>query len=192
MFFASNQIYAQFDNPDMGLGIAVGGAQGDNNGADKWEFQGRGYFQYKLISPILLGELGVGYTELNAPGVYNTKIVMVDNRLLFVPFSLEKLNPFLYGGFGVSKYIGTSGSDFLPMIPMGIGFETRLGVQMLLKVSGGYNLSLTDKLDGRIRLDADLNSLTNKKHDGYFGFLLGLMFASPKRGCRSGQGWIEQ
>ncbi|MDZ7721532.1 MAG: hypothetical protein U5R06_01590 [candidate division KSB1 bacterium] len=40
-------------------------------------------------------------------------------------------------------------------------------------------MSLTDKLDGRTRTGADLNSLTNKKHDGYFGFLLGLVFAGP-------------
>ena len=62
------------------------------------------------------------------------------------------------------------------MVPMGIGIQTRLGSQMILEVSGGYNLSLSDKLDGRTRSGSDLNSLTNKKHDGYFGFLLGLMF----------------
>ncbi|MBN2011029.1 OmpA family protein [candidate division KSB1 bacterium] len=176
MLFAFNQIYAQFDNPGVGLGIAVGGAEGDNSSADKWVMQGRGYFQYKLISPVLLGQLSVGYTELNAPGVYNTKTIMVDNRFLFIPFSLEKLNPFLYGGIGVSKDISASGSDFLPMIPMGVGIQTRLGSQMLLEVSGGYNLALSDKLDGRQRSDSDLNSLTNKKHDGYFGFNIGLMF----------------
>jgi outer membrane protein OmpA-like peptidoglycan-associated protein len=82
----------------------------------------------------------------------------------------------LYGGFGVTKDVATSGSDFLPMIPMGIGIQTRLGSQMLLELSAGYNLSLSDKLDGRVRTDSDLNSLTNKKHDGYWGFLVGLMF----------------
>ena len=173
---AYNQVYAQFDNPAVGFGFAAGGAQGDNSGADKWVIQYRGYFQYKLVSPILLGQLSVGYTKLNAPGVYTAETGMADNRLLFIPFSLEKLNPFLYGGFGVSKAIGVSGSDFLPMIPMGAGIQTRLGSQMLLEVSGGYNLSLSDKLDGRQRSSSDLNSLTNKKHDGYFGFLLGLMF----------------
>jgi len=176
--------YAQFDNPGVGFGIAAGGAQGDNSNADKWVIQGRGYFQYKLISPVFLGQLSVGYTELNAPGVYNTKTVMADNRLLFIPYSTEKLNPFLYGGFGVSKDIGISGSDFLPMVPMGIGFQTKLGNQMLLEVSGGYNLSLTDKLDGRTRTSSDLNSLTNKKHDGYFGFLVGFVFARMPTGTK--------
>ncbi len=176
LLFAYNQANAGFDNPGVGWGVASGGAMGDNSTADKWVIQYRGYFQYKLISPILLGQLSVGYTKLNAPGVYNTDTGMADNRLLFIPFSLESLNPFIYGGFGVSKDIGISGSDFLPMVPMGIGLQTRLGGQVLLEVSGGYNLSLTDKLDGRIRSDSDLNSLTNQKHDGYFGFLIGLMF----------------
>lgn len=171
-----NQANAQFDNPTVGFGFAAGGAMGDNSSADKWVVQYRGYFQYKLISPILLGQLSVGYVKLKAPGVYTAETITADNRFLFIPFSLEKLNPFLYGGFGVSKSLNNSGSDFLPMIPMGAGFQTRLGSQMLLEVSGGYNLSLTDKLDGRERSGSDLNSLTNKKHDGYFGLLIGLLF----------------
>ena len=176
LLFVSNQTYAQFDNPSMGFGIAGGGAYGDNSSADKWVIQGRGYFQFKLISPYLLGQLGVGYTKLNAPDVYSAETGTGDARLLIIPFSLEKLNPYLYGGFGASKNFSVSGSDFLPMVPMGIGFQTRLGSQILLEASGGYNLSLSDELDGRQRTDNDLNRLTNKKHDGFYGFLIGLMF----------------
>ena len=95
LFFGFKPTYAQFDNPGVGFGIAAGGAYGDNSSADKWVIQYRGYFQYKLISPILLGQLSVGYTRLNAPGVYTTETAMADNRLLFIPFSLEKLNLFL-------------------------------------------------------------------------------------------------
>ncbi|RPH95977.1 MAG: OmpA family protein [Calditrichaeota bacterium] len=168
-----------FENPGMGLGFSMGGAFGDNSSADKWVIQYRGYLQYKLISPILLGQLGVGYTKLDAPDVYGAETAMVDNRFLFIPFSLERLNPYLYAGVGVSKTLGISGADYLPMIPFGVGIQTRLGSQMLLEVSGGYNLSLTDNLDGIERSDSDLNSLTNQKHDGYFGFLIGLLFTGP-------------
>ncbi len=168
--------YAQFDNPNIGFGFAAGGAAGDNSNADKWVVQYRGYLQYKIISPVLLGQLGVGYTKLNAPSVYETETVTADIRFLLVPFSLEKLNPFLYGGFGVAKDIAETGSDYLPMVPMGAGIQTRLGSQMLLELSGGYNLVMSDKLDGRQRTSANYNSLTNKKHDGYFGFLIGLLF----------------
>ncbi|MFH1942274.1 MAG: OmpA family protein [bacterium] len=175
---AYNHANAQFDNPTVGIGIAAGGAYGDNSSADKWVLQYRGFLQYKLISPVLLGQLGVGYTRLNAPDVYTAETVMANNRFLFIPFSLEKVNPFLYCGFGVSKAVDRSGSDFLPMVPMGIGFQTYLGSQMILEVSGGYQLSLSDKLDERQRSGSDLNSLTNKKQDGYFGFLIGLMFTA--------------
>jgi outer membrane protein OmpA-like peptidoglycan-associated protein len=176
LLFTSNQTYAQFDNPGVGYGFAAGGAFGDNSSEDKWVIQSRVYFQFKLISPYLLGQLGAGYTKLKAPGVYSAETGTADARLLIIPFSLEKLNPFLYGGFGVSKNFSESGSDFLPMVPMGVGFQTRLGSQMLLEASGGYYLSLSDELDGRQRSDTDLNRLTNKKHDGFFGFLVGLMF----------------
>jgi len=168
--------YAQFDNPGVGFGIAGGGAVGDNSSADEWVIQARGYFQYKLISPFVLGQLGVGYVKLHAPGVYTAETLTADDRLLFIPFSLERLNPYLYGGFGLSKDVGVSGSDFLMMVPFGVGFQARLGSQMLLEVSGGYNLSLSDKLDGLERSSSDLNSITNKKNDAYFGFLIGLMF----------------
>ncbi len=166
-----------FETPGMGFGIAVGGAAGDNSDADKWVIQYRGFLQYKLLSPILLGQLSMGYTKLEAPGVYTAKTAMADARFLFSPFSLEKVLPFLYGGFGVSKNVDRkSGSDFLPMIPMGVGFQARLGSQVFLEVSGGYNLILSDKLDGLQRTSSSLNSLTKKKNDGFSGFLMGLMF----------------
>ncbi len=177
LLFTFNQAYAQFDNPGFGWGIAAGGAYGDNSSADQWVMQYRGFLQYKLISPVLLGQLSAGYTKLDAPGVYNTELITATNRFLFIPFSLEKLNPFLYGGFGLTKDISISGSDLLSIIPMGIGIQTRIGSQIILELSAGYNLSLSDKLDGLVRTSADLNRLTNKKHDGYFGFFVGLMFA---------------
>lgn len=46
----------------------------------------------------------------------------------------------------------------------------------MLDINGGYNLSLSDKLDGRVRTNTDLNALTNQKQDGFFGFTLGLAF----------------
>ena len=174
-----SQTYAQFDNPTVGYGFAAGGAQGDNSSVDKWVMQCRGYLQYKFISSIFLGQLSVGYTKLKAPGVYTAETAMADNRLLFIPFSSEKVNPFLYGGFGISKAIGIiSGSDFFLMFPIGAGIQTRLGSQMLLEVSAGYNLSLSDELDGRQRSSSDRNSLTNQQHDGFFGFLIGVVFTS--------------
>lgn len=171
-----NQANAQFDNPGLGYGFSSGGTQGVNSGEDRWGVQYRGYLQYKILSPILLGQIGVGYTKLRAPGVYSAQTVMADNRLMLVPFSLDNLNPFIYGGFGVSKAVDRSDSDYLPMVPVGVGIQTRIGNGIMLEVSGGYNLSLSDKLDGRQRSNSDLNDVTNRKQDGFFGFALGLVF----------------
>ncbi len=167
----------EFDNPGMAFGVSLGGAIGDNSSADDWVLQYRAHFQYKLISPVLLGQLGVGYTKLQASNVYSAELLIMENRFLMFPFSLKNLNPYLFSGVGVTKTNNLGPSSYLPMIPMGLGFQTRLGEQMLLEVSGGYNLSLSDDLDERIRSDTDLNSLTDKKNDGYFGFLVGITYA---------------
>jgi outer membrane protein OmpA-like peptidoglycan-associated protein len=169
-----------FVNPSKGLGIAAGGAKGDNSSDDRWVSQYRGFLQYQIKSPMVLGQLSVGYTKLRATGAgakgYTAETAMIDNRFLFIPFSMDKLNPFLYAGFGASKRIDKSGTKYYSMIPMGIGFQTMLGSQTVLEVSAGYNLSLSDELDGRTRSNSNLNNLTNQKHDGFFGFLIGLMF----------------
>jgi len=172
-----DQANAQFDNPGLGYGFSSGGTQGVNSGADRWGMQYRGYLQYKILSPVLLGQIGVGYTRLRAPGVYSAQTVMADNRLLLIPFSLDNLNPFIYGGFGVSKAVDRSNTEYLAMVPVGVGIQTRIGNGILLEVSGGYNLSLSDELDGRLRSNTDLNDVTNKKQDGFYGFSLGLIFA---------------
>jgi outer membrane protein OmpA-like peptidoglycan-associated protein len=85
----------------------------------------------------------------------------------------------MYAGFGATKDIVHGGNDFLPMVPFGLGVQTRVGSQVLLEVNGGYNLLLSDKLDGRQRADSDLNVLTNKKQDSFFGFIVGLTFTGP-------------
>jgi outer membrane protein OmpA-like peptidoglycan-associated protein len=168
----------RFDNPTMGFGFTAGGAQGDNSGKDIWVMQYRGFLEYKIISHYLLGQAGVGYLTLQAPGVYGAGTAILDNRFLFVPFSMEQLNPFLYAGIGVSKQIDKNGSDYLGMIPFGVGVQTRLGSQLLLDVSGGYNLSSSDKLDGGQfpRSNSNLNSFTDGKNDGFFGFQVGLVY----------------
>ncbi|PIS29838.1 MAG: hypothetical protein COT43_02950 [Candidatus Marinimicrobia bacterium CG08_land_8_20_14_0_20_45_22] len=179
MLLACNQVNAKFGfvNPGMGFGFSAGGAMGVNSDEDKWVLQYCGYLQSKLISPLLLAQVSLGYTRLEAPGVYYANTAMADGRLLFIPFSTERMNPFLYGGFGVSKRFNESGSGFLPMIPFGIGVQTKIGPQMILEASTGYNLSLSDKLDGRERSDNDLGRLSNKKYDGFLGFQIGLVYS---------------
>jgi len=138
--------------------------------------QYRGYLQSDLIPNLLIGQFGVGFTELRSPNVYSVPTGIADLRLLLSPFSLPDLNPYLYAGFGISKELDKSGTDYLGMIPVGVGIQTRLSSGVLLSVNGGYNLSLSDQLDARIRTSTDLNALTNSKQDGFYGFSVGVAF----------------
>ena len=171
-----NHAQAQFKNSGFAWGLSLGGAQGNNDVGDKWVMQYRAFLQHDLISSMLVGQLGVGYTEIYSLNVYGTETGIADLRLLFSPFSLPNLDPYLYGGFGVSKNFSRSGTDYLPMVPFGAGIQTRISSGVLLSINGGYNLSLSDKLDGRTRGNNDLNPLTNSKQDGFYGFSAGLAF----------------
>ncbi len=173
-FGVYNHVQAQFKKSGLTWGLSAGGAKGTNSSGDNWVMQYRGYVQNDLIPPMLIGQLGLGYTKLHAPDKYTAETGIADLRLLFSPFSLENLNPFLYGGFAISKAINKTGSDYLPMVPFGAGVQTRISSGVLLEVGGGYNLSLSDKLDGRDRTSANLSTLTNGKQDGFYGFSIGL------------------
>ncbi len=172
-----NQVQAQYKNPDVAWGLSIGAAHGSNIGGDKWGMQYRANLQMNLFSPMFLGQFGLGYAELYAPNVYNAQTGIVDVRLLFSPFTLPNLNPYLYGGAAITKRLNTSGSDFLPMVAIGAGIQTRLASGTILNLDGGYNLSLSDDFDGRDRSNATLNAFTNQKQDGFYGFTVGLAFA---------------
>jgi outer membrane protein OmpA-like peptidoglycan-associated protein len=171
-----NNAQAQFGTSEFAWGLSLGGAQGNNSGGDTWVMQYRGYLQHDVIPSLLIGQVGVGYTDLYAPGVYSAATGMADVRLLFTPFSLPNLNPYLYAGFGVSKNLDKSGSNFLGMIPVGVGMQTSISRGVILSINGGYNLSLSDNMDGQTRSSTSLNAITNSKNDGFYGFSAGLAF----------------
>ena len=175
-----NLAQAQFGNSEFAWGLSMGGAQGNNSGSDRWVMQYRGYLQHDIMPSLLIGQVGLGYTELYATGVYSAATGMADVRLLFTPFSLPNLNPYLYAGFGVSKNLDKSGSDYLGMIPMGVGMQTGISRGVILSINGGYNLSLSDNMDGQTRSSTSLNAVTNSKNDGFYGFSAGLAFTIGK------------
>jgi len=175
-FGVGNHSQAQFVSPDIAWGLSAGGAQGTNAMNDEWMMQYRAFLQKELVSPMLLGQLGLGYVGLRAPGLYSAYSGTVDLRLLFSPFSLPNLDPYLYAGFGVSKTL-RSGSSLLPMVPLGIGVHSKIAQGVLVQIAGGYNLYLSDDLDQRVRGNNNTNVLTNSKNDGYYGFTIGLAFS---------------
>jgi outer membrane protein OmpA-like peptidoglycan-associated protein len=65
--------------------------------------------------------------------------------------------------------------------PLFAGIQTRLGENVVLNTYGGFSLSFSDSLDGRARGDQELNSITNKKQDGYWFWEAGLQFGFPGR-----------
>jgi outer membrane protein OmpA-like peptidoglycan-associated protein len=157
-FGVNSRLQAQFDPAKLAWGLAVGGAQGTNSPGDKWVLQYRGFLQYEIFSPMLMTQLGLGYVPLtaNSPNSYSAETGILDLRLLFSPFSLPNLNPYIYA----------------------VGIQTRISSGILLLINGGYNLSLSDKLDGGQfpRSNAYTNVFTNGKQDGYYGFTIGLAF----------------
>jgi outer membrane protein OmpA-like peptidoglycan-associated protein len=176
MFGFVNCAQAQFRSSEFAWGLSLGGAQGNNDGGDRWGMQYRGFLQHDVVPSWLIGQVGVGYAELGAPGAYSAATGMADLRLLFTPFSLPNLNPYLYGGIGVSKTLDRSGTEYLGMIPFGVGMQTGISPGIILSINGGYNLSVSDQMDGRVRSSTDLNSLTNGKQDGFYGFSAGVAF----------------
>jgi outer membrane protein OmpA-like peptidoglycan-associated protein len=171
-----SHVQAQFKSSEFAWGISLGGAQGNNDGGDRWVMQYRGFLQHDVVPSWLIGQVGLGFAELAAPGKYSAATGMVDARLLFTPFSLPNVNPYLYAGLGFSKNLDKSGTDYLAMIPIGLGMQTSLSSGIILSINGGYNLSLSDQMDGRVRSNTDLNPLTNGKQDGFYGFSAGLAF----------------
>ena len=83
-FGVYSHVQAQFKKSELAWGLSVGGAHGDNSSGDKWMMQGRAYLQYGLISPMLIGQVGLGYAELYDPSVtgYRAENFIADVRLL--------------------------------------------------------------------------------------------------------------
>lgn len=178
-FGVCSSVQAQFKNPKNGWGLAAGGAHGTNVESDEWVPQFRGYFQHEIIPHQLLGQLGLGYVGLVGSSVYSAYTGMIDVRALYTPFSLTDLNPYLYGGFGVAKVLKNN-SSFLPFMPLGVGAQTSISDGILLDINGGYTLVFSDELDGIARSNNNTNSLTNGKHDAFYGFTIGLSFTIGK------------
>lgn len=179
LFSINTLIQAQFKNPKNGWGLAIGGAHGTNVNEDEWVLQARGNFQHEIIPDQLLGQLGLGYVGLVGTDMYSAYTGMLDVRALYTPFSLNNLNPYLYGGFGVAKVLKNN-SSFLPFLPLGVGAQTSLSNGVMLDINGGYTLVFSDELDGIARSSNNTNSFTNGKHDAFYGFTIGLSFTIGK------------
>ncbi len=181
--FTFSLLYAESVGSIWGYGIEGGVAVGDNAGTDElWVPAGRGFMQLSLFKQ-LHTQVGVSYLPIKSNednlNQYKTKTIMGDIRFLFRPIQITVLAPYLYAGFGATKDMSGGSSDILPVIPAGLGIQTSIGSKFALDLHGGYNLVLSDKFDGIIRSDDDLNRFTNKKNDGFFTIMLGFAVTNP-------------
>nr|MDK2851209.1 hypothetical protein [Candidatus Cloacimonadota bacterium] len=164
-----------------GYGLEGGIAKGDNTADTDDENRVpavRGNMQLTLYEQLHI-RFGLGYTPLKADDVYDAKLVQADVRLLFRPIQMNLLSPYLYAGIGAAKDVGDSSTDIFPVVPFGFGFQTRFSPKFLIDLSAGYNLALSDEMDGRDRPDNQTNRYTNKKQDGNFTVMLGVEFTKP-------------
>lgn len=177
LFAMGNQSSAQYNNTGVLWGISAGAARGSNFGDDRWGMQYRAFLQFDVVPSILAIQPGLGYASLWTPGVYSAETGIADARLLITPFTMQNLHPYAYGGVAVSKCLNNSGTDYLPMVNVGLGIQTMISRGSFIDLSAGFNLSLSDDLDGRTRSLANLNQITNERQDGFYGFTVGLAFA---------------
>lgn len=185
--FAFSSAFAQYDLPNLGYGFDIGITRGDNAGSDEnIAFMMRGDIQVKIGGPVLT-QIGLAYSHMTAdgPSTYSIQPFIVDARLLVAPIRMEQMFPFLYAGLGVSKDITVSGSSFLPFIPIGIGIQSKIGPQLMFKSNVGYNIVLSDEFDNHTRTSNNLNRFTNGKQDGYYEFMLGLVYTGPAFGKKT-------
>lgn len=163
-------------NAETGIGIKVGGAYGDNAGSDEtWAPSLRADLQMHIGGPVL-SQIGLGYVPLKG-GNYSTKTGIGDVRFLVSPINMSQTFPYLYTGIGISKNLENSDSDFVPIIPIGIGLQSTVGEQLLFQINSGYNLALSDKLTDNVRSADDDNRFTKKENDGFFEITVGFIYS---------------
>lgn len=178
---ATVQAQSNFEAPRIGFGFAGGAAQGTNDATDRWVLLGRAYVQHNIFGQWLKGQLGGGYTKLQAQN-YWAKTAFADYRLLVVPASGEFFFPYIFAGGGVTKAVYGTGTKYLGAIPFGVGLMSRLSNSFSWTFNAGYLLSTSDQLDGRSRSNLNLNQLTNNRNDGFLFFDTGLMVGAGTSG----------
>ncbi|HNQ43929.1 MAG TPA: hypothetical protein PKI59_05840, partial [Candidatus Cloacimonadota bacterium] len=74
--------------------------------------------------------------------------------------------------------LSDSNADVIPLFPVGLGIQTQIKPGMKLEITGGYNLSNSDMLDG-IGYNTTENPYTGFDHDAFYSFTVGLNFSDP-------------
>lgn len=179
---AEMPVFAQYKNPGWSFGAGGGmfSGQGDDI-KNEPQFGGRAFLRFGF-APKFQGEVGAGYGEIGGSVFgYKTTLIPVDFRILLSPFELKSVNPYLFVGGGLISYKGTQGpvkDGSVAFIPAGAGLQFRMSNNLSLEVSGAFNYSFIDTLDGII---------LGPQKDGLWTALLGLTYTFESGSADSDQ-----
>ncbi len=146
--------HAQYLSEGAKGGFGIGVLSGNTDYDSKIGPAGRAFFRQPLFgSGALQGELGMTLGRIRGEA-YKSNVMPVDFRLLLSPIPSEVFNLFFYGGIGVLPYenakpLTTDKNKYQlsGVVPVGAGLQIKVGDRTAFEVTGGYNLSLTDKLE---------------------------------------------
>lgn len=121
---------------------------------------------------------------------FKTQLIPVDLRLVLSPFTLEGWNPFIYAGIGALHYqmqevtnhpvnvasapISTLDKQkgWTGFMPAGLGFQFRVNDYASLDLSGGFNYTFSDDLNG-VRAAKGTYDHFVGNNDGYWSVAAG-------------------
>jgi len=121
------------------------------------------------------GEAAAGYGRLAGTN-YDSDMALGEARILFSPLNHERLNPYIYSGFGVLRYdlakehLRTPDSDAIgwgATVPIGTGIQCRIFDSVVLELSGGYTYTMLDDING---------AALEKGNDVFWNLTVGLTF----------------
>ncbi|MFO7445120.1 MAG: OmpA family protein [Ignavibacteriaceae bacterium] len=189
-FCLPNSIFAQFQDYGFKLGVkgnylVVGNEYTEEEYNPSLLFRLNGTFELSRIFDL---EIGVGYGYMQGEDYtldqYKTTFMPVDLRLVLSPFNSTSVNPYLYIGGGIS-YWDLTDPPANPVNPpddengivtlgvAGIGLEIALSQNVLLDITGGFNMFGHDDVNG----DAtNLQDKTLHDFDRYINVGLGLTY----------------
>lgn len=184
LLLSSSNLYSQFHNYKVKYGLQghmlIPSTEFDTE-LYRLSLLGRGFIRVEESS-LFEAELGVAIGKLNGIDYsysnWSTSLLISDLRLIFSPISSRVVNPYIYAGIGLLNWNvtelpkiispnATKDNGWDMSIPIGAGFEFRIGKEVLFDFSGHYTFALTD----------DLNYFNNPTaKDGYFDIGFGVTF----------------
>ncbi|MGH1364534.1 MAG: OmpA family protein [Calditrichia bacterium] len=150
---------AQFKANTLGGGAAIGTTIGDTDFGrdDEGATNFRAFLRHSLADK-LEAEVGAGIASgLNGED-YETQMLPIDFRLLYRPFELTGLSPYVFAGAGAIRYDvrdvpATATADaeldgWMGYAPLGAGVQIRLNDYTSFEIQGTYGLAFDDELEG--------------------------------------------